>query len=232
MSSSEVIDLNTEAVSLLTQGRHEESHLVLRRALESFRAVLKQADEAMEVEKREDELDSVILHAVSVRDPPHECVKASRSSCENSIVSVYSRAFIITSEREHFVQGNEHTVPAVLLYNMGLGQQLVANRSGKSSGLRRAMQLYNMSFAMLEEASHVLNDMDIMVLLALANNMSIISGSQFYDRNGAESSRLLMDRILSSDDCLEALNEEDIKFFSLNLMFLSEYEKHAQAPAA
>ena len=98
--------------------------------------------------------------------------------------------------------------------------------------LRKAMQLYTMSFTMLEQASDILNDMDIMVLLALANNMGVICGSEFYDRAGAETSRMMMDRILSSSDCLETLEEEDIEFFSLNLMFLSEYQKFSLAPAA
>ena len=235
MSSSKVVlEMNSKAVSLLLQGKHEVSHFTLQKALESFRTALNEETEAMEVQREvdADEVDSTILHTVAIHEPQHQTLKSATSSCDNSVVTVYNRAFVMTSAEEPLFDENEHTVPAVLLYNMGLSHHMLANQTGKSAVLRKAMQLYTMSFTMLEQASNVLNDMDIMVLLALANNMGVISGSQFYDRAGAETSRLMMDRILSSSECLEILEEEDIEFFSLNLMFLSEYQKHVLAPAA
>ena len=233
MSSSKVLEMNTKAVSLLLQGNHEVSTVTLQKALESFRAVIDEETEPMEVQRaNDDEMDSTILHTVAINGPQHKTFGSSPSSCDNSMVTVYNRAFVMTSEEEPLFNENEHTVPAVLLYNMGLSHHMLATQTGKSVIFRKAMQLYTMSFTMLEQASDILNDMDIMVLLALANNMGVISGSEFYDRAGAETSRLMMDRILSSSDCLDILEEEDIEFFSLNLMFLSEYQKHALAPAA
>ena len=42
----------------------------------------------------------------------------------------------------------------------------------------------------------------------------------------------MMERILGSSDCLDCMEDEDIEFFSLNLMFLAEFQNHALAPAA
>ncbi|CAB9510631.1 expressed unknown protein [Seminavis robusta] len=230
MSSKIVLEMNTKAVSYLAQGEHECSHFTLQKALEGFRNVLNQqpSEEApMMLDVDEDEIDGTVLHTIPIHAAQHKTVAP-----DHSFVTVYRHAFVLTSDQEPLFTENEHTVPSVLLYNMGLSHHIQAIATGQSAIFRKAMQLYTMSFTMLENASDILNDMDIMVLLALSNNMSVISGSEFYDRPSAESSRLMMERILSSTDCLESLEDEDIEFFSLNLMFLSEYQKHALAAAA
>jgi len=233
--------MNSTAVSFLAQGNHDISHCKLQMALEGFRNVLNSSqagapqDDQMMIHDDSD-MDGVSLYTVEIHDPQH---KALNDQC---MVNIYNRAFVLTlpdaqdedDEKDPLsVRQNEHTVPAILLYNMGLSHHIQAMNSCISSQLlRKAMQLYTMSFTLLEQASDILNDMDIMVLLALSNNMGVISASQFFDRPGAETSRQMLDRILSSADCLEVLEEEDIEFFSLNLMFLTEHQQHALAAAA
>lgn len=234
MSSSKVLEMNYKAVAFLAQGEHEITHFTLQQALEGFRDVLRQEQPVDDDIVVDDEADSTTLHTVAIHDAQHKkAASSSAASPDCNTVSVYRQAFVLTSdEKEPYFSENEHTVPSVLLYNMGLSSHIQALQTGQSAMYRRTMQLYTMSFTMLEQASDILNDMDIMVLLALANNMGVISGSQFYDRPAAENSRLMMERILSSPDCLESLDDEDIEFFSLNLMFLTEYQNNALAPAA
>ena len=233
MSPSEVLKMNSKAVAFLAQGNHESTHFTLQKALEGFRDVLRHgAHVDVEPLIDADEVDAASLYTVAINDAQHHNVSYS-SSCENSFVSVYRQAFVLTlDEQQTRFSENEHTVPAILLYNMGLSSHIQALQTGQSAMYRKALQLYNMAFIMLEQSSDILNDMDVMVLLALSNNMCIISGYQFYDRPAAENSRLVMERIMTSADCLESLEDEDIEFFSLNLMFLSEYQNTALAPAA
>jgi hypothetical protein len=234
MSSSKVLEMNSKAVALLAQGEHEFSHFTLQKALEGFRDVLRKEPQVDGDMVDDDETDSTTLYTVAIHDAQYKTAASSTtSSSDCSIVSVYCQAFVLTSDEKdpHFSE-NEHTVPSVLLYNMGLSNHIQALQTGQSSMYRKAMQLYTMSFTMLEQASDILNDMDIKVLLALANNMFVISGSQFYDRQAAETSRLMMERIISSPDSLESLDDEDIEFFSLNLMFLTEFQNNSLAPAA
>ena len=227
MSSATVLEMNSTAVSFLAQGKHEVSHCTLQKALEGFRNVLNESDDSPAMNVHDDaEMDSTTLYTVAIHDAQHKSLE------ERSMVTVYNRAFVLQSEEKPSFTENEHTVPAVLLYNMGLSHHMQAMQSGNSTVLRKALQLYTMSFTLLEQASDMLNDMDIMVLLALSNNMGVITGSQFYDRAGAETSRQMMERVLGSADCLEVLEDEDIEFFSLNLMFLTEHQQHALAAAA
>jgi hypothetical protein len=233
MSSSKVLEMNSKAVAFLAQGEHQVTHVTLLQALDRFRDVVRQEQSGHDDIVVDDETDSTVLYTVAIHDTQYQMDVSSSSSPDCNSVSVYRQAFVLTSnEEEPFFSGKEHTVPSVLLYNMGLSNHIQALQTGQSVMYRKAMQLYTMAFNMLEQASEILNDMDIMVLLALANNMGVISGSQFYDRPSAENSRLMMDRILTSPDCLDSLNDEDIEFFSLNLMFLTEYQNNALAPAA
>lgn len=227
MSSAKVLEMNSCAVTSLAQGKHEASHCQLQMALEGFRNVLNQPASPMNVHD-DAEMDGASLYTVAIHDAQHKAIE------QQSMVTVYNRAFVLTTEDDEpaSFSNNEHTVPAVLLYNMGLSHHIQAMASGNSAVLRKALQLYTMSFTLLEQASEVLNDMDIMVLLALANNMGVIAASQFFDRAGAETSRQMMERVLGSVDCLEVMEDEDIEFFSLNLMFLSEHQTHAMAAAA
>ena len=227
MSSAQVLEMNSAAVSLLVQGKHDVSHFTLQKALESYRQVLNEDEMSVSV-NMDDDMEGTSLYTVEIHDAQHKALE------QQSMVTVYNRAFVLTTDQaeQPFVSDNEHTVPAVLLYNMGLSHHIQAMSVGSSALLRKALQLYSMSFSLLEHASGALNDMDISVLLALSNNMGVISSSQFYDRPAAESSRAMMERILGSSDCLDCLEDEDIEFFSLNLMFLSEFQNHALAPAA
>lgn len=236
MSSAKVLAMNAKAVSFLLQGNHEFSQCTLENALEGFRDILNEAHDEGDSDSDDVDMESTTLHTVIIQEALHHNVAGEASSsccCDSHSDTVYNRAFVLTSdEQEPYFAQNEHTVPAILLYNMGLSRHLEANQTGKSATLRKALHLYTMSFTMLEQASDFLNDMDITVLLALANNMGVISGSQLYDRPAAETSRLMMERTLSAPECLDALEEEDAQFFSLNLMFLTEFQRRAWAPAA
>jgi hypothetical protein len=226
--------MNSKAVAFLAQGEYEISHFTLQKALEGFRDLLRIAPQVDDAIVDDDETDSTALYTVAIHEGQYKTVASSTTaSSDSSFSSVYRQAFVLTSdEKEPYFSENEHTVPSVLLYNMALSNHIQALQTGQSAMYRKAMQVYTMSFTMLEQASEILNDMDTMVLLALANNMGVISGSQFYDRPAAENSRLMMERILSSPECLESLDDEDMEFFSLNLMFLTEFQNNSSAPAA
>lgn len=249
----QVLEMNAKAVSFLLQGEHDSSHWALQVALEGFRNELNRktaADNSSsssssagtkrrlsfhQQQEEEDSMmtmmtDNTVLHTVLVG----EDITASSAYCDN-VITVYNRAFVLKSEIEdedpYFSRENEHTVPSIILYNMGVSHHILALKTGRSATLSKALQLYTMSFSMLQQASDMLDDFDILVLLALSNNMGAIC-SELYDQQGAQTSQDMVERVLASSDCLDALEEKDLEFFSLNLMFFSEHQMNILAPAA
>lgn len=254
---NQIYAMNSKAVSLLLEGNHEVSYFTLQKALEDYRDGLNQFDAAMD--EGDMDVDSTVLYSVAIHlqdaTVQHKSIYTadSSSSCSSSAAAsfpactsesgyantegIFNRAFVLHQEEEDDCaspQDLEHTVPAVLLYNMGLCHHLqgMSTSLNQSARLRKAMQLYAMAHNMLEQASDALNDMDILVLLALSNNMGVLQGAQFCNRMGAQTCCQTMERILASQDCLEVLDDDDLEFFSTNLMFLSEFQQHGVAAAA
>ena len=78
------------------------------------------------------------------------------------------------------ISQNYQRLLAMLIYNMGLSMHLQALQSGKAAELKGALDLYEMSFSVIETEWQQLNVDDLMLLLmALFNNLGHIHSNLY-----------------------------------------------------
>jgi hypothetical protein len=199
--SKNFVDLNNKAVACLSQGHYDESVAALGDALSSLKLCRDLEDAAARLEvvqqsysnpqqftfpiaggeqsvkKAHCPLSSV---ALTFTDSQHQ--QQQKMTAFNSTFSIFNRALTISNanDLESSVSKNYNRLMTMLLYNMALALHIKAVRTGKTTELEGSLQLYEMSFSVLEDAwsQFDVNDM-LLFLLAIFVNMAHIHSVLF-----------------------------------------------------
>jgi hypothetical protein len=225
------------AVSLMQHNRHSEAKEALRRALTCLQQLVGSEEDSEFLQSQppksqiwsstgspRDTIDimqgessnSKVVIGVSIEHPLCKTNTSFLSASPDNLFDFYHRAFVISPN----IAGKlpviyESVTTAVLLYNTGLSCHGNAIRSGYSSELRRALQLYMMSLRIIQDNSSLHGeDMLQVVLLALLNNIGCIH-SHFYDWNEMRECREVLYSLFASSN---NLTMEDYVFFSYVLL--------------
>jgi hypothetical protein len=228
---------NIKGVTSMVQGDHRSSQSELENALKAFRSSLRNAggnphqngyqhrQETPDTNRGQIEIQSISLP---------QCLPVATSPFCYNALTVFNRAFIaveeISSSDDVLLPAtNQHIIPAILLYNLGLSYHTEGMKRGTTHDMFRAYQFYRHSFSLLERAP-IVDGKEKTLLAALCNNMAHVSSCFFFDDSTMSSMNLLRNVVESGTT--GDLEEEDITFFTMNLVFYSEFSGLGLAPAA
>ena len=218
------MNLNSNAVVSMLQDANYESLVSLKLALRNCRF-------EMDNEHYEQPNISWTTRAVTL---PGD---SQTSAC--GAFAVFTGAFVFVQTDEGKCapttdRMNNHLIPAVLLYNMGLchHQEAIRYSGGCAIGFDMARKCYSHALILFEAVSEEIRQTDLLVLAALTNNMACIANF-FCDANNTKIFGKMLSDILDHTDVENQLDEEDAHvIFSLNVMIVAELNLHGVAPAA
>lgn len=212
--------MNRAAIASLEVGKYHECLQALRGALQGIKESLSAGSEG---ETRR-ETSRHYLHS-----PSRSIILQDRPVIDDGAFEFFNCALVFSNQSDWV---DEYVVPATLLYNMGLCHHQEALRQGNSSnGLKLAYTSYSHALTMLNVVSDELRDTDMLLVAALANNMANIS-SLFFDVENVCMFRNILEDVMETTDMDDFEDDDAYTFFSMNLMFVSELQWHALAPAA
>jgi hypothetical protein len=239
-SPSSVVNMNTMAVCLMQQNRHDEAKQVFRQAVTCLQELVGTEDDseflqshpspseirssaASLMDTSTDAMQSdtsngrvKVVYGVSIDHPLCITNASFLSASPDNLFDFYNRAFVLSLNfAAELPVVYESVATAVLLYNMALSGHGKAIRSGSSEELRRTLKLYKMSLRILQDDSSLHSENMVHVLrLALLNNIGCIH-SHFYDwKDMKECREVLYSLFASAND----LTVEDYVFFSYVLL--------------
>ena len=247
---SGVMELNNRSVALLMEGKCQESIQVLQLALTAFGRAL---DEKVESQPHEDDDESdddmsdstedshcTIPQTKRVALPAFGGSSTSDTTSTNNgtnggAFEVFNRAFIFTSN-DCVEDVDEFTLPAILLYNIGICyHHLAFQRASHSQDLKLADSMYGRSLQLLEvyQPNLSCDDCDsdcvhMVLVAALANNMAHIASS-FFDVPRTQVYQQLLTNVMDQND----MDDKDTElFFAVNLFYAYASHWNAYAPSA
>jgi hypothetical protein len=124
----------------------------------------------------------------------------------------------------------ESRVSSVLLYNAALGHHINAVQSGSSRELASALQFYQYAFSLLTGSNNEVETEDVLLLLALINNMGHVYSNTF-NLPAADHCMDMLHSFFTATEGDSRLVESDSLFFYMNT-FLVKMEQFSSAPAA
>ena len=240
--SSNIVDLNNQAVRFMMQGNHDGTVSMLDTALSNLK--MYQDATAIDIsgvschvplhKHKQHKLktlldrDNSYLCSIPLQALPSFC--SCSSSTNASLFSLFHRAISLPQCAR--MEGNTDRMIAMLLYNMGLSVHIQATQTGKASELDGALQLYEMAFAVIEDAWGTFEVNDLMLLLlALFNNMGCIHSSRF----DHDKTQLCLDwlKTLAANPIFQAImHRPEYAPFFMNLLVALKQQHHVCAPAA
>lgn len=227
--SSNIVGLNNQALEYMMLGNHNETVGALGAALSNLRMYQDAVSSCSSLDQSKLPLHKTVE---SPKSPPLCSIPltAPPATACTSMFTLFHRALAIP--HCNAMEGNTDRIMAVLLYNMGLSLHLQALRSGRTTELNGALQLYEMAFAVVEDAWSELEVNDLMLLLlALFNNMGHIHSSRFDNVK----TRTCLDwlKTLAANPVFQALMERpEYAPFFLKLLVSLKQGRHVCSPAA
>jgi hypothetical protein len=238
-SPSSIVNMNTMAVCLMQQNRHDEAKQTFRQAVTCLQELVGTENDSEFLQSHPppseirssagspmDTTDAMqsdtsnnrvkVVYGVSIEHPLCITNTSFLSASPDNLFDFYNRAFLLSSNlAAELPMVYESVATAVLLYNMALSGHGKAVRSGSSKELRRTLKLYKMSLRILQDDSSLHSeDMLHVLLLALLNNIGCIH-SHFYDWQDMQECREVLYSLFASANDLTV---EDYVFFSYVLL--------------
>lgn len=209
----------------MMQGNCVESGKEIKQALSELRNIFQLERDYTEMEfddevKLQNEERFPLSPMTSVKIP----INASSSIAQVGAFNLFNRALIVNSGPIP-----ENRISSVLLYNAGLSHHINAVRSGSSTELASALQFYRYAFSLLA-CSNEVRDENLLMLLALINNMGHIYANTF-DSKASNHCMEMMQRFFAASEGGDSLGECDSLFFYMNT-FLVKMDQFSAAPAA
>ncbi|CAB9500488.1 unknown protein [Seminavis robusta] len=225
---STMMELTCRAVSLLMQGRYEESQALLHVALRNLMSV---ASPEVTNERPQAFMAGESLYFESFIIPFNNATGTSSEAFD-----VFNRALVIRpgGNPAAAIAGCPHLLErlaTVLLYNLALSLHLRALETGSSKNLRMALHIYQRAMALLVNVNTGAVDDDSIVALALLNNMGHIHEASFSCHKEASTCLSLLRQIFEGIDSSHALRDDESLFFYLTLFLYPSYQKGMAAAA-
>ncbi|CAB9503059.1 expressed unknown protein [Seminavis robusta] len=239
-----IIDLNNRAVSSLLQGDSDAAVSSLTAAMSSLQNL---RDVELEEQKQQQQqapplsqhwLAEKILESLSGESPMCSIPLSftnSESADGPGTFTLFNHALTISNSSSLMVSSvakNYDRLLAMILYNMGMAFHTQAVRSGRSEELRGALQLYEMSFSVVENA-WVRFDVDdlTLFLMALMNNLGHIHSS-LYNAPQTQICIEWLTALAGHPAFLRLMQRDQYAPFSLNLLVVLKQQQHHCSPAA
>lgn len=181
-----VCDLNAEAVRFLEEGDNSSAVQNLEIAIDRLRARLYQSGSSSSDKAEQESHPPCEIESQNDDDtnhPPHKCGQQplysvpialpdsdpTKDSTDNLFV-FYSRVFVF-AERN---QGPPMREFVVLLYNLALAHHEEGIHKNTPSLLEDSLEFYEMAVDIMKSLSQQMDDYDLLLLLAVVNNMGHI----------------------------------------------------------
>jgi tetratricopeptide (TPR) repeat protein len=209
-STSYINDINSRAVLLLQQNRHNEAIRCLRRGLKFLLThVVNTNSKPLTYEAQQ---QSVQTHHSSLKCVDSMDIEGDeRLACgvvipevrdiimsvsPDNVFVVFNRAFNLPHHSMLKSSADTTKASATLLYNMGMAWQHLGAQENNTAALKRALRADEMATMAYTELCQQCNDsFSCLVMLALANNMAHIH-SHFFNMQEARQCRDLIPQIL------------------------------------
>lgn len=233
-SSSEAIaKLNTRAVINLQEGHYYNAITELQRALATVRRILDEdnGSNRCEICKPEHLISIGLGQTMSLLHSTE--LQCACSSTENVCsFQVFDRVFLIPEDGGVWCTAHPSSAAIIVLFNMALCHHTAGLKAGSSRELMIALELYKMALSIVEEYVDQAGNDDFVLtlLLCLFNNMGHIHARHF-DFEEARHCMKATHALLASRDLSEFQKSDDLLFFLLGSIFMSE-EQLVLAPAA
>jgi hypothetical protein len=232
MQAMDIVAVNTNAVNLMRQGSFQKAIFFFRaglRELHLITGVQKQnmkttPTDEVEVSRTFRQVSSVALgDALSVLKPS--------IYQDHDAFSIFDRAFLIDRSdlvSVHSIEGQNYAT-TVLLFNMGLAYQLLGMQDfrAQSTNLKKAMKIYQMTAAMLENSGDEENGL---ICLALSNNMSHIYTHFCETQESQRCLDCLQEKLIAIHNSNVEILADEFRAFQMNVLLL--HRKRAVAAAA
>jgi hypothetical protein len=256
MNTTQIADLNSQAVTSLQDGMDQEAVVFLSEALSVLSSQLEEIDlqdYSPETGGTEVPIDNPSTNAaasnnnfrvISILSLPIKPIRDQGSSewdaitfgddcVDSSLVEgkIYNRAFVLPRQSDCLLSQHSHAeTSAVLLFNTALTLHRGGLETGQSKVLLKALLLYKKALQVTENSLQQNYSSLAVVFLALTNNMAQIYVDLF-DRDGLERSRFMLRSVFDWVGPTRMLDRSEYFFFNLNLMLL-EKQNFLLAPCA
>jgi hypothetical protein len=254
-TTTQIADLNTQAVASLLEGENHEAVVLLCEALSRLSSQLDEGlQDSQETGGTEGSTDTPSTNAhtasnnnvnnnVSIISYAIKPIKDQMSSEWDEVTfgddptdssrvegQIYNRAFVLPRHSDWLLSHHSHTeTSAVLLFNTALTFHRGGLETGRSKSLLKALVLYNKALAVVEQSLQQGHSTLAVVFLALTNNMAQIY-VELFDRDGLQRSRFMFRRVFDWIGPTR-MDRSEYLFFNLNLMLL-EKQEFLLAPSA
>jgi hypothetical protein len=255
MNTTQIADLNSQAVTSLQDGMNHDAVALLSEALSVLSSQLEERDrqdystETGGIEVSIDKPSSNAspsnnnVNVISILSFPIKPIKDQESpewdattfgddSVDSSLIGgkIYNRAFVLPRHSDFLLSHQSHAeTSAVLLFNTALTFHRGGLETGRSKSLLKALLLYEKALAVAEQSLQQNYSSLVVVFLALTNNMAQIYVDLF-DRDGLQRSRYMLRSVFDWVGPTR-MDRSEYLFFNLNLMLL-EKQNFLLAPCA
>jgi hypothetical protein len=169
-----VLNMNTQAVTLLCQGECTGATAVLRSAFEKLVSAMTMTSVDQDMNENAStstiEIFPVSSSSCEHNDGQQRLSTLAHSFSPNNAFEFYSKPFnVIRPTNMSGDDDDQIQVAATVMYNLGLANQMLAITTGKSTYLERAVVHYHRALQFLDQCDTV-NAATNVLLLAICNN--------------------------------------------------------------
>jgi tetratricopeptide (TPR) repeat protein len=233
MQAMDIIAVNTNAVDLMRQGSFQKAIFFFRAALRELHLITGAQKQNMNTPPTDEvEMSRTFRREVS-SVPLGDALLVLKPSIyqDHDAFSIFDRAFLIDSSdlvSVHSVKGQNYAT-TVLLFNMGLAYQLLGMQDFRSqcTSLKKAMKIYQMTVAMLENSGGEENGL---ICLALSNNMSHIYTHFCETQESQRCLDCLQENLIAIHNSNVEILVDEFRAFQMNVLLM--HRKRAVAAAA
>jgi hypothetical protein len=234
-----IVDLNNRAVGCLLQDNGNGAVAALQVALstlQTWRGIEKVARTRRDIQVTLTQEQPLPLHNINIGHSPLASISLplfGRDSECSGTFSIFNHAFTVSKSADLVPSASKNydRFLAMLLYNMGLSFHIQALRSGKSDEMRGALDLYEMSFSVVEANWQLFHVDDLMlILMALFNNLGHIN-SMFYNTDQIQICIDWLNALAGHPAFLKLLQREQYAPFSL-IVLVGTKQAQRCSPAA
>jgi hypothetical protein len=252
MNTTQIADLNSQAVISLQNGKDQEAVVFLSEALSVLSSALEERDLQDYSPETGGIIDKPFTNAaasnnnrsvISIISLPIKPIRDQVSSewdaitfgddrADSSLVDgkIYNRGFVLPRQSDRLLSHHSHAeTSAVLVFNTALTFHREGLESGRSKVLLKALLLYKKALQVTEHSLQQNYSSLAVVFLALTNNMAQIYVDLF-DRDGLQRSRFMLRSVFDWVGPTR-MDRSEYLFFNLNLMLL-EKQNFLLAPCA
>lgn len=158
-----------------------------------------------------------------------DLIDAVSQNVEN-IFEFYPRAFVMDKSVD--IDDKSWRYLALLMYNMAVAYHYDGILSGRSARFNRALELYEMGLSVMHLAMNQDEAEDILLQLALSNNMGHVHSHLLHFQETRESLNSVRDLMKASKICDSPLLSEDDYIFFFTTVVVFDGQEFAVAPAA